>query len=118
VIALLIRLALKLGIAPRFAKGAVLAGLFVAALLTVGGVVMWIRHDAVSDHEAKVERRARPATDKAADERARDTIHNAKTDQERHNVIKAQPDQPISPTSHALACRRLHDAGRDPPACR
>lgn len=90
--------------------------LLVAAV--IGGGLALIRRDAVSDHEAQVQQRARPATDQAASERARDAIRNDKSDQERHDVIKAQPDQPISPTSRALACKRLRDAGRNPPACR
>jgi hypothetical protein len=92
-------------------------GLFLLIAAVLGGALLAIRHDAVSDHQAKVAERARPATDKAANERANDAIANARQDQERRDVIEAQPDQPIAPTSHALACKRLRDARRDSPAC-
>ncbi len=72
----------------------------------------------IAKHEAKTEARARPATDKAADERARDAIANAKTEKELHDAIAAQPDQPISPTSRALSCERLRKARIDSPACK
>lgn len=93
------------------------AGLVLLIFSLIGGAVACVRRDAVSDHEAKIERRAKPATDKAADERAKDAIENHKQQEERRDVIEAQPDQPIAPTSHALACKRLRDAGKHPPAC-
>jgi hypothetical protein len=71
----------------------------------------------IDKHEQKIERRAAPATNKAADERATDTINNAKAEEEMHNAIASQPDQPISPTSHALACQRLHRIGKYPASC-
>lgn len=106
------------GLSERLARVVAIGGLFALILGALGTAVCAIRKDAVDDHEIKVERRARPATDKAAEERARDSIDQAKDEQEAHDAIAAQPDQPISPTSRALACKRLRDAGRDPPACR
>lgn len=92
--------------------------LFATLAALIVGVIAWIRSDAVSDHQVKIERRARPATDAAASERARDTIRNDRKDQERHDVIAKEPDTPIAPASRALACQRLRDLGRAPPACR
>jgi predicted lipid-binding transport protein (Tim44 family) len=92
--------------------------LVLALAAMIGGVVAWIRSDAVSDHQAKIERRAAPATDAAATERANDAIANAKKDEERHDAIHSVPDTPPGGPSHALACKRLHDLGRDPPSCR
>jgi hypothetical protein len=114
----LIALALKAGVSQRFAKIAVIAS--VVTLLIVGLGVAKCAYDAsvIENHEQKIEQRARPATDKAADERANDTIANAKSEQEMHNAIAAQPDQPIAPTTRALSCERLRRAGRTPPACR
>lgn len=114
----LIGLALKAGIPARFAKVAVIATL--VALLIVGLGVAKCAYDksVIEDHEAKIARRAAPATDKAADERANDIIKQSQNEKEAHDAIQAQPDQPISPTSRALACKRLRDAGRNPPACR
>jgi hypothetical protein len=106
---------------PRFAHLAKpLLGLI--ALLALAGL-LWAGiayHDSnvVVKHDAKIEQRAAKATDQAATERANDTITLAKTEQETHNVIQAQPDQPIAPTSHALSCERLRRLGRAPPSCR
>lgn len=108
----------RTGWSEALARFAATAGLFVIVLGAVGGVIAAIRHDAVSDHQVKVERRAAPATEQAATERSTDAIATATHEQEFHDAIAAQPDQPIAPTSHALACKRLHDARRDPPACR
>lgn len=106
------------GVPAKFARPLAIAGLIALILAAMGTAVCAIRKDAVDDHETKVEARARPATDKAAGERARDTIATTKHEQELHDVIAAQPDQPIAPTSRALSCKRLRDAGRNPPACR
>jgi predicted lipid-binding transport protein (Tim44 family) len=105
-------------ISERMARVIAHAGLFLLVAALIVGVIVWIRRDAVDDHEAKIAQRAAPATDRAASERATDTIANSRSAQERHDVIAAQPDQPIAPTSHALSCKRLRDAGVDSPACR
>lgn len=95
-----------------------IAGLVLLILGVAGGIVLAIRNDAVSDHEAHQVQRAAKATEKASTERAQDAVTNSKNDQERHDVINAQPDQPIAPTSLALSCKRLRDAGKHPSACR
>jgi hypothetical protein len=105
-------------IGEKGARAIAYLGLIIALAGLIGGVVAWIRSDAVSDHQAKVERRAAPATDTAASERANDASANAKKDEERHDAIHSVPDAPPGGPSHALACKRLHDLGRDPPACR
>lgn len=106
------------GFSEKQARAISYLGIAALILAALGTALCAIRKDAVEDHQAKLEQRAKPATDKAADERAKDTIAVAKSEQEAHDVIAAQPDQPIAPTSHALACKRLRDAGRTPPACR
>jgi hypothetical protein len=111
-------IALRFGVSPAIARAIATAGLFLAVLGVLGTAKCAYDRSVVAKHEAKIERRAAPATDQAASERSAETIAIAKNDQERHNVIAAQPDQPIAPTSRALACKRLHDAGRNPPACR
>lgn len=105
-------------IGERGARAIAYIGLILAILALLGTAVCMIRKDAVDDHQAKVESRARTAVVEAAKERTDDAIAIAKSEQEAHDVIAAEPDQPISPTSRALACKRLRDAGRDPPACR
>jgi hypothetical protein len=72
----------------------------------------------ITTQQTKVEHRAAPATDQAASERANDSIAEAKSEQEAHDVIHSVPDAAPAAPSHALACKRLHDLGRDPPACR
>lgn len=104
-------------IGEKMARALAYAGLVLGILALMGAAVCAIRKDAVDDHEAKVVTRSIPATNKAADERANDTIKQAKNEAEAHDAIEAQPDQPISPTSRALACKRLRDAGRNPAAC-
>jgi hypothetical protein len=107
-----------LGCPPALAKP-LLA--IIAALALFGalwGLKSLYDHSVIDKHEAKLERRAAPATDKAASERAADTIRNDKHEEDLHDVIAAQPDQPIAPTSRALACQRLRNAGKHPPACR
>lgn len=113
----LIGLLVDRGLSEKAARAASYIGLVLLILSVCGGVVAWIRHDAVADHQAKVQQRVQPANDKAASERANDAINNAKSQQELHDVIQAQPDQPIAPTSRALACERLRRAGRHPASC-
>ena len=102
----------------RFAKPIVFALLAVLIGLALWSAKCAYDQSVIDKHEQKIEQRARPATDKAADERANDTIANAKTEKDMHDAIAAQPDQPIAPTTHALSCERLRRAGRNPPACR
>ncbi len=102
----------------KFAKPIVFASLAILIGLALWGGKCAYDASVIENHEQKIEQRARPATDKAADERANDTIANAKSEQEMHNAIAAQPDQPIAPTTRALSCERLRRAGRNPPACR
>lgn len=91
------------------------------ALLLLGafaGLVAAYNHHIIGQHEAKIEKRAAPATNQAASERAVDTITNAKNEEEAHNAIHSVPDAAPAGPSHALACKRLHDHGRNPSACR
>lgn len=108
----------RTGWSERAARLAAHAGLVLLVVAMLGGIVAFIRKDAVDDHQGKVERRAAPATNQAARERVDDALAGAKHEQELHDAVQSQPDQPIAPTSRALACKRLRDAGRDPPACR
>jgi hypothetical protein len=107
-----------LGCPPAFAKPLLAVVAAIALIGAVWGAMKLHDHRVIDNHEAKIERRAAPATDKAATERANDTIANAKNDQERHDAINAQPDQPIAPTSRALACARLRQRGHAPASCR
>lgn len=106
---------------PQFAKFAKpLIWLVAALLLALAAYAVLKIHDhrVVAASQAKVVQRAAPATDQAATERANDTVAITQHEQEQHNAIAAQPDQPIAPTSHVRACDQLRRAGRTPPACR
>ena len=104
-------------ISEKAARAIAYVGLVLLIFGTCLGVVAWIRSDAVADHEIRIERRAAPATEKASTERAQDTIKRTAEAKEMHDVIVAQPDQPIAPTSRARACEQLRRAGKQPPAC-
>lgn len=105
---------------PRFAKYAKPLILVVLAILLVVGLGVakctYDRH-VEKNYQQKTQERAAPATNQAASERATDTFNNAKAEQEMHNAIAAQPDQPISPTTHAQSCERLRRLGRHPASC-
>jgi type II secretory pathway component PulJ len=91
------------------------------ALLLLGafaGLVAAYNHHVIGQHEAKIIARAKPATDQAANERAVDTITNAKNEEEAHNAIHSVPDAAPAAPSHQLACQRLRKLGRNPAACR
>lgn len=106
-----------LGIPPQFRKAFVI-GMGVLLLLIAIFVAVKIHdHNVVKGHEQKLEQRAKPATDRAANERANDTIKNAKSEEEAHNAIHSVPDAAPAGPSHQLACKRLRDHGRRPPSC-
>lgn len=118
----LVKFALGLGVPERFAKAAVIAALVTLGALATFAAVKLHDHRVISGHDTKRENTALKADQKAssdaADQRATDTIAIARNAQETRDAIQAQPDQPIAPTSRALACKRLRNAGRDVPACR
>lgn len=114
----LLPLALKLGIPARFAKFAVIAALVALGIALLGLGKCAYDRSVIKTHDTKIQERARPATDKAAEERARDTITQAKNEQEAHNAVHSVPDAAPAAPSHALACQRLRKLGRNPPACR
>jgi hypothetical protein len=100
---------------PRWAWYAIGAG----GLLLLIVIAFKIHdHNVVKAHEAAVQNRAAPATDKAATERANDTIANSKHEEELHNAVHSVPDAAPAAPSHALACKRLSNAGKHPASCR
>jgi hypothetical protein len=108
----------KLGIPPQFRKAALIgtAVVLLIALLAIGKCAY--DRSVIRQHEQKLEQRAKPATDKAASERAADTINNAKREEELHNAVHSVPDAAPAGPSHALACERLRHAGKHPASCR
>lgn len=106
------------GLPEKWARVILIAGLFVAVLAAGLALKLAYDHHVIKVNNQKVEKRAAPATDQAATERATETVAIAQHEQEMHHEIAAQPDQPIAPTSHTRACEQLRRAGRNPPACR
>jgi hypothetical protein len=113
----LIEFAMNLGVPARFAKAAVFAVLGLLLVAALWGGKCAYDKSVIKDHEAKIVERAKPATDKAADERARDTIAQAKNEEDAHNAVHSVPDAVPAGPSHALACQRLHKLGRHPASC-
>ena len=104
-------------VGPKFAKAAI----FGVLALLIGGA-LWggkcvYDKNVISKHEQQLQQRAKPATDKAAAERAKDTIAQAKNEKEAHDAVHSVPDAVPAGPSHALACKRLRDRGRHPASC-
>lgn len=72
----------------------------------------------VNAYVNQVQQRAALATKRADEQRAQDAQTNAKNEKDLHNAIDDAPGGALSPAAHALACERLHKAGRDPASCR
>lgn len=106
------------GVPARLAKPLLIGVGVLLFVLAAFAVVKIHDHRVVANHEAQIQKRAAPATDRAADERANDTIANAKNEEELHNAVHSVPDAAPAGPSHALACKRLSNAGKHPPACR
>lgn len=104
-------------VGQRFAKPAAIGSaiLLLIALLSIGKCV-YDRH-VVATYVDKVQVKASHATDKAADQRAKDTIRNDQNEKELHDAINAAPGGTPSPAAHALSCKRLHKIGRYPASC-
>jgi hypothetical protein len=115
----LVALLVGWGVPAKLAKP-LLIGLGI--LLFIGAIFAAVKihdHRVVAQHEAQIQHRAAPATDQAVDRaRKRHDRQFAKHEEEAHNAIHSVPDAAPAGPSHALACKRLRDLGRNPPACR
>jgi hypothetical protein len=124
IVAWFVRLLLGAGVSQaRANRWAPYAAMVALVLLLAAFAATWLHiHDArvIDAHEAKLEARAAPARDQAAQERAQDAIANAQQRETYHDVIASSgPDVPPAPSSLALACERLRRAGNGlPAACR
>jgi hypothetical protein len=114
----LLRLAAGIGIPERFRKAAIIGMAIVLLIVIFGAAKCTYDRSVIKAHEQKLEQRAKPATDKAASERAADTTNNAKREEELHNAVHSVPDAAPAGPSHALACERLRHAGKHPASCR
>jgi hypothetical protein len=87
-----------------------LAGLCWAAIARHDSNVI-VKHDATAN--AQVIAKTTPANDRAADQRAADTIAITRTEQGAHDAIAKAPESAPSPAAVVLNCRRLRLAGKD-----
>jgi hypothetical protein len=106
------------GVPAKLVKPLIYGVLVVLVLGALWGGKCAYDKSVIDSHEAKIEQRAKPATDQAATERAQETIAIQQHEQEMHNAIAAAPDQPIAPSSHVRACEQLRRAHRHSPSCR
>lgn len=105
-------------VGEKWARPVAYVVLAMGLLVLLGTAKCAYDHSVIDRHEQKLEQRAKPATDKAANERANDTITNAKHEEELHNAVHSVPDAAPAGPSHALACKRLSDHGKHPASCR
>lgn len=117
-------LLIRKGLSEERANG--IAKATVIGLACLGAILLftlWLqgqRSDAVKDYQTKIEKKAAPAKEEAAEQRAEDVIAVAKDKEETHRVIEEAPKvtAPVHPATLAHNCKRLRDLGRIPPACR
>lgn len=101
----------------KVAKAIGIGVLAVALVIALGVGKCAYDNSVIEDHEVKREAAASGAREDAADQRAVDTIENAKSEKELQDVIQNAPGGNLSPAAHALACERLLRYGRIPPSC-
>lgn len=114
-IGLAVRALMGLGLSNSRARGLAPIALAVAfAVALVIGILIWFAvHDAgvIDAHEAMLDQRAAPARDKAADQRARDTVTIHERERQYHDAIdNSGADSPPAPAGIALGCERLRAA--------
>lgn len=101
----------------KVAKAIGIGVLAVALVIALGVGKCAYDNSVIEDHEVQREAAASGAREDAADQRAVDTIENAKSEKELQDVIQNAPGGNLSPAAHALACERLRRYGRIPPSC-
>ncbi len=125
--AFVVRQLLKLGLSRAGADRSApwVAGLLIFALLgAILGILLhlYVRGE-IKNHENAAAARVAPAHAEAAGERAADTIHQAKQEEQAHDAIQSSgPDTLPAPAAVAHNCNRLRRAGivesRLPAPCR
>ena len=71
----------------------------------------------VNHYKQKVEAKAAPARETAAEQQVLDDLKNAKSEQEMNDVIENAPGGELSPAAHARACELFKRRGRTPKGC-
>jgi hypothetical protein len=111
------------GMTEPYARMLVKIALTVIGLIAFGlFAVSWIqaeRTEAVDAYKVEQADLGVKAREVAADERVSDLKADMKEEGVLHNAIEhAPPGGQLSPAARALACERLLNLGRIPPACR
>lgn len=115
----LIPLLVKLGVPEELRKPVQYAILVLVAVGIFFAAKAIYDRSVVDDYVDKRAADTIEARDDAAEERAKDTIRDTINDKDRTNAIEsAPPGGELSPAARALACERLRQLGRIPPACR
>ncbi|GGD73808.1 hypothetical protein [Croceicoccus mobilis] len=125
IISWIFRRLLKAGVpeewADRLAKPLLIAGLVLLGIVCAIGAVQLHDRGVIDDYEKDRAIASIEATDKAAEQRARDEIENFKQEQEMRDAIDAAPesDVPLHPAISAAVCLQLRPSERErTPACR
>jgi hypothetical protein len=117
IIRLLVGRGVAQGTAERIAKPLLgLIALIALAGMLWGAVTIHDRH-VITNHDANANgaiiAKTTPANDRAADQRANDTITLNAQAQETRDAIAKAPESTPSPAAVVLNCRRLRLAGKD-----
>lgn len=100
-------------------KAAVWATLILSVTALLWAAQILYDRSIVREHEQKRAAKSIEAREKASEERAADTLRDAANEKGRNDAINAAPTGgALSPAELSLNCRRLHDLGREPAACR
>lgn len=111
-ISLVLPLIAKLGVPERFQRIAAWAALIIAAIALLASAKAIYDRSVIADHEKYKTVESIEARDKAAEERAADTIRNADAERQREEAIRTAPNAgaTVAPSTRALNCKRIEKA--------
>lgn len=112
---LAVRVLMGIGLSSSRARSLapIVLALALAVALIIGALIWLSVHDAgvIDAHEAQLDQRAAPARDRAADQRAKDTVTIHERERRYHDAIdNSGLDGPPDPAGIALGCQRLRAA--------
>jgi hypothetical protein len=105
------------GVPQRFREPLAWITLILAAIALLASMKALYDASVIDDHETERAVRSIDARDKAAEDRAADTIANSQAERERNDAIAKASDGPPSDADRMLNCQRLRHLGRIPPGC-
>ena len=107
----------SLKVKQGIAKAIVLSAIALAVVLSCVAVKSCYDNSVVEKHEQEIQNDILKdkvvADEKASEQRAQDTIRNAKESRERSDAINETESQPLPDSSLALGCQRLRQQGYD-----